>query len=65
MFQRLDLLLFRQLKDINTGLSLELSRRRDLDHVMGMFRAHELTPTSLSIRSSWKKPGLGSSEAMR
>jgi hypothetical protein len=47
------------LKVIKKQLLRDLSFRCDLDHDMRIFRTYELTPTSVTVKSSWEKAGFG------
>jgi hypothetical protein len=55
----LDILLLGQWKAIKKRLLRDLSLGRDLDHVMGIFRAYDIATKSLTVRSSWEKAGFG------
>jgi hypothetical protein len=57
LFQVLDLLLFGRLKAAKKYISRADADPTDTDHLVRIFKAYQLVPTSTTVRTSWKKAG--------
>jgi hypothetical protein len=57
IFQVLDVLLFRILKKAKKYPRRDDTARREVDHVLRLFRAYEQATSSVTIKASWLKTG--------
>jgi hypothetical protein len=57
LFQVLDLLLFGRLKSAPNDIPRADADATDTDHLVRIFKAHELVTTRTTVRASWKKAG--------
>jgi hypothetical protein len=58
-FQVLDVLLFGALTGAKKYQRRDDSLASNIDHVLRLFRAYEIAPTSTTIKSSWARTGFG------